>query len=207
MPRKRENKSDDFYGIFPERLRKIMDEQGTTQQELSEYVGKSRQAIGYYADGSSSPDWKTLVSLAQYFRVSTDWLLGLSDTQSTDIDIQQICKGTGLSEGAVNFLSGTGHPYIDAINVLFDARESTSFACYLHFFLLSGECAQNYRKMGDEEYASIIDLLHDTDHTLAARSDIKSLYLQSACDVLRDIMRNEDIRRRTGEITVHLEDI
>lgn len=104
MPRKRETKSEDFYSAFPERLRTIMQEHETTQQELADYVGKSRQAIGYYADGSSSPDWKTVVSLARYFGVSTDWLLGATDIQSTNIDIQQICEYLGLSEQAVAFL-------------------------------------------------------------------------------------------------------
>ncbi|MBD5154030.1 MAG: helix-turn-helix transcriptional regulator [Oscillibacter sp.] len=104
MPRKREEKPANFYAAFPERLREIMQEHATTQQELAEYVGKSRQAIGYYADGSSSPDWKTVVSLARYFGVSTDWLLGATDVQSTNIDIQQICKYLGLSEQAIAFL-------------------------------------------------------------------------------------------------------
>lgn len=109
MPRKRETKSADFYSAFPERLRAIMQEHETTQQELAEYVGKSRQAIGYYADGSSSPDWKTIVSLARYFGVSTDWLLGVTDVQSTDIDIQQICEYLGLSEQAITFLHTESH--------------------------------------------------------------------------------------------------
>lgn len=104
MPRKRETKSVDFYDVFPERLREVMQEHGTTQQELAEYIGKSRQAIGYYADGSSSPDWKTLAKIAQYFEVSADWLLGTTDVQSTDIDVQKICNYLGLSEQSVLFL-------------------------------------------------------------------------------------------------------
>lgn len=207
MPRKRGEKSADFYAVFPERLREIMQDHGTTQQELAEYVGKSRQAIGYYADGSSSPDWQTLANLARYFEVSTDWLLGLTDAKSTDFDIQQTCKYTGLSEESVKFLSGKGNPYIGAINVLLESSQSVSFASYLHIFFTSGECSENYRQMSDEEYASFIDLLHDTDHTIAARSELKSLYLQSACDVLRDIIRNEDIRRRFGENQISLKDI
>lgn len=104
MPRKRETKSANFYTVFPERLREAMQGHGVTQQELAEYVGKSRQAIGYYADGSSSPDWVTLAKIAQYFGVSADWLLGMTDVQSTDIDVQQICNYLGLSEQSVLFL-------------------------------------------------------------------------------------------------------
>lgn len=207
MPRKRETKSDNFYAVFPERLREAMQKRGVTQQELAEYVGKSRQAIGYYADGSSSPDWETLANIARYFGISADWLLGLTDIQSTDADTKQICKFTGLSEESVNFLSGKGHPYISAINALFEAKQSLSFVSYLYQFFQVGECSHSYRKIGDEEYASLIDLLYETDHTLAARDEIKSLYLQSACDILRDIIRNEDTRRRLGEETISLKDV
>lgn len=207
MPRKREEKPANFYAIFPERLREIMQDRGTTQQELAEYVGKSRQAIGYYADGSSSPDWETLANIARYFEVSADWLIGLSDAQSIDFDIQQICKNTGLSEKSIGFISGKGNSYIDAINVLFESSKSVSFASYLQVFFACGECSEKYRQMSDEEYASFIDLLHDTDHTIAARSELKSLYLQSACDILRDIIRDEDIRRRFGEIRISLKDL
>lgn len=104
MPRKREIKSNNYYDDFPERLREIMSEHNTTQKELSDYIGKSRQAVGYYADGSASPDWKTLAAIARYFGVSVDWLLGVTDVRSADIDIQQICKYVGLSEQAVTFL-------------------------------------------------------------------------------------------------------
>lgn len=115
MPRKREAKSANFYAVFPERLREVMQEHGATQQELAEYIGKSRQAIGYYADGSSSPDWETLAKIAQYFGVSADWLLGTTDVQSTDIDVQQICNYLGLSEQSVLFLHNESAD-IDAIS-------------------------------------------------------------------------------------------
>lgn len=207
MPRKREEKPANFYAMFPERLREIMQERGTTQKELAEYVGKSRQAIGYYADGSSSPDWETLANIARYFGVSADWLIGLSDTQSIDFDIQQICKYTGLSEKSIEFLSGKGNPYIDAINVLLESSKSASFVSYLQVFFACGERSEKYRQMNDEEYASFIDLLSDTDYTIAARSELKSLYLQSACDVLRDIIRDEDIRQRLVENRISLRDV
>lgn len=206
MPRKRGEKTADFYAVFPERLREIMQAHGTTQQEIAEYVGKSRQAIGYYADGSSTPDWQTLAKLATYFGISTDWLLGLADAQSIDFDIQRICKYTGLSEESIKFLSGKGRQYIDAINVLLGSRESVAFAAYLFQFLMSAGYSKE-RKIEDEEYSSLVAQLCGTDHTLATRAEAKSLYLQNACDVLRDIMRHEDIRRRFNEEEVSISDI
>lgn len=77
MPRKRneQKEQDENYSkAFPTVMRHLM--QTTTQAELATYLSKTRQSITYYCDGSSSPDWETLVKIADYFDVSTDYLLG-----------------------------------------------------------------------------------------------------------------------------------
>ena len=74
---------------------------GVTQQALGDSIGKTRQAIGYYVDGSSSPDWETLATIAATLDVSADYLLGLSDAKSLDIEVRQVCDFTELSEAAV----------------------------------------------------------------------------------------------------------
>jgi hypothetical protein len=50
--------------------------------------------------------------------VSADWLLGLSDTQSPDADVQQVCKYTGLSEEAVHQLHRLDQPYMESLEGL-----------------------------------------------------------------------------------------
>lgn len=104
MPRKRNGQPENYYKAFPTALRKLIEDRGITHQVLAEQLGKSRQAISYYCDGSSSPDWETIVEIANYFSVSTDYLLGLTDVKSQSIDIQAICSATGLSERAVWYL-------------------------------------------------------------------------------------------------------
>lgn len=64
---------------FPTVLRKLMDEQNTSQDKLAKYLGKTRQAISLYCVGESAPDLETLVKIAKYFDTSTDYLLGLSN--------------------------------------------------------------------------------------------------------------------------------
>lgn len=77
MPRKRneeKEQSENYSKAFPTVMRHLM--QTTTQAALAGYLSKTRQSITYYCDGSSSPDWETLVKIADYFDVSTDYLLG-----------------------------------------------------------------------------------------------------------------------------------
>ena len=79
MPRNRKEQTDNYNKAFPTALRKLMDCRKTTQNELAEHLNKTRQAISYYCDGSSSPDWETLVKIADFFNVSTDYILGRTD--------------------------------------------------------------------------------------------------------------------------------
>lgn len=104
MPRKKYVTTDSYNKMFPQRLRYLMEKQNVTQQELGNSLQKTRQAIGYYADGSSSPDWETLAKIAKYFKVSTDYLLGLTDTLTLNADIRQIADYTGLWGEAISKL-------------------------------------------------------------------------------------------------------
>lgn len=84
---------------FPERLRILMDEQHKTQQDVANYLRKSRQAVGSYANGSSSPDWETIAQLARYFHISSDWLLGISNIRDKKV-ASTTADDLGLSDGA-----------------------------------------------------------------------------------------------------------
>lgn len=102
MPRKRTTTDEAYYKAFPTRLRELMNR--TTQQELAAVIGKTRQSVSYYCDGSASPDWETLVKIADYFHVSMDYLLGRTQVRTMDTDTQEICERTGLTEENVWYL-------------------------------------------------------------------------------------------------------
>ena len=107
MPRKRKEQPDNFNKAFPTAMRKLMEKKGTTQNELADYLQKTRQSISYYCDGSSSPDWETIVKIADFFEVSTDYLLGR--TQDPD---RQPCAADdlGLSAAAIAYIRQYSHP-------------------------------------------------------------------------------------------------
>lgn len=71
------NKYKGFYNPFAIRLRFLMRKQNTKQTELSELLGVTRQSIGKYADGSSLPPVDKIIELANYYNVSTDYILGV----------------------------------------------------------------------------------------------------------------------------------
>ncbi len=67
---------------FGKTLKELRNERNVTQKELAGLVGISATGYAGYEQGHREPDLKTLVSLAKFFDVSTDYLLGLKDETS-----------------------------------------------------------------------------------------------------------------------------
>lgn len=102
MARKKVNVYESENDIFPVKLRMLMAETGTSQEALANYVGVTRQSIGYYTQGQSSPDWRGLVKIAEFFKVSLDYLLTDVEIKSPDVGMKATCAYTGLSEASVS---------------------------------------------------------------------------------------------------------
>lgn len=101
MPRIQKTKPEGYDKAFPRTLRSLLMERGTTKKELAAHLGKSGQAISYYCDGTSSPDWETIVEIAKFFSVSTDYLLGTTaDPSPRPSAVDEL----GLSPRAVQYL-------------------------------------------------------------------------------------------------------
>lgn len=64
---------------FAERLKDLRNRKGQTQDEVGKAVGKSREAVSKYEIGEREPDLNAVASLARYFNVSTDYMLGITD--------------------------------------------------------------------------------------------------------------------------------
>lgn len=146
MPRKKNTCSDDYNAAFPTRLRKIMGEKNRTQQDVANAIGKTRQAVGYYTDGSSSPDWKTLVELSNYFDVSVDWLLGKTNTKLSDEVVKVVCNYTGLSDLAALGLSLNNtarNPLRELINrIAADSVSNNDFVRYCQLSQVAAEISE-----------------------------------------------------------------
>ena len=72
-----------------------------TANRLKDHLGVSIQAINQYKQGTAYPKTENLIKIADYFYISVDYLLGLTDTPNRDTRIQAVHDVTGLSEGAI----------------------------------------------------------------------------------------------------------
>ncbi|MFR1300825.1 helix-turn-helix domain-containing protein [Eubacterium callanderi] len=52
-----------------------------SQKEIAEKIGISRERYNQYETGKRNPDYETLISIAQFFDVTTDYLLGYTNTK------------------------------------------------------------------------------------------------------------------------------
>ena len=57
-------------------LKKLRKNKGITQAELGKVLGVSPSTIGMYEQGRRTPDKNSLLALARFFNVTTDYLLG-----------------------------------------------------------------------------------------------------------------------------------
>lgn len=78
--------------------------------------------------------------LADFYEVSADWLLGISNTRTRKANVSQIGESTGLSAQAVENLIELKdkHPHVEAYNYLFEDKSLLSYIVnYLSCFTLA----------------------------------------------------------------------
>ncbi len=61
------------------RIKELRKEINISQQQLANAIGVSQKAIDFWEKGINEPKASYIISLAQFFKVSTDYLLGLED--------------------------------------------------------------------------------------------------------------------------------
>lgn len=58
-----------------ENIKELLEQYGMTQKQLAEELALSPSAMGNYIQNIREPDYATLVCIADYFHVTTDFLL------------------------------------------------------------------------------------------------------------------------------------
>ena len=65
---------------FKDMLKYYREQRGLSQREPAKMVGVAASTIGMYEAGRREPDFETEEALADFFNVSTDYLLGRTDS-------------------------------------------------------------------------------------------------------------------------------
>ena len=71
--------------MFSTRLRELRLNKGLKQDQVAERIGVSKSCISTYENDTRQPSFEILVRLANFYRVSTDYLLGQTNYCTIDL--------------------------------------------------------------------------------------------------------------------------
>lgn len=64
---------------YQKRLRDLREDFDKTQQDIADYLGTSQTMYARYERGANELPIRHLIKLSKYYRVTTDYILGLSE--------------------------------------------------------------------------------------------------------------------------------
>lgn len=72
--------------MFGKKIADLRKQRNLSQYDLAEKLGFSRGKISNYEQGTREPDFETLKQIADFFDVSTDYLLGKTDKKQASAE-------------------------------------------------------------------------------------------------------------------------
>lgn len=83
--------------MVAERIKNLREQKGITQAELAKQLNITRSSVNAWEQGISVPSTQLIVELANIFKVSTDYLLGVDTTATVSV--------AGLSEKDIQIVN------------------------------------------------------------------------------------------------------
>lgn len=211
---------DNYNKPFPTTLRSLIERKKTTITAVADYIKVSRQAVSQYQDGSTQPNAETVVKIAEYFNVSTDYLL-TGNNRDVDESLNIACDVTGLSAEAIkniiewkngdlfasidrsyeklDFLrSGNVESFVETIDSLII---SPDFPMLLNNIILYKRAVLEFQKTENElidvrkRFENDIDWINETideydEKGLFDKKELIDLYLFRMQELIKNITRN-----------------
>ena len=195
-------------------LRKV---KGKTQAEVAEELGlKSRETVKQWESWDRHIKARDLIKLAEYYEVSSDYLLGISDVVTPDPDLRKVCEYTHLSEGAVMslrdiegltdiiFAIGEDYETADGPGDITDALsrmlESNSGIEFLNALCLVKRAAEGAKKVTD--WIKELDPEYKYDGLKRSLRELKLAIFEltnSARKLAQDLYHSDDVEQQLIE--------
>jgi transcriptional regulator with XRE-family HTH domain len=75
--------------MFGTKLKQLRERHGLTQEQLAKQFNTLKSSISMYEHGVRLPNAELLIDVAQYFNVSTDYLLGIEKDNTIDEQLKE----------------------------------------------------------------------------------------------------------------------
>jgi transcriptional regulator with XRE-family HTH domain len=166
------------------RIERFRAEKGLTQQQVADALYVDRVTISQWENGSRDIKTGNMVSLAEYFGVSCDYLLGRTRTTAPDDFIQEAVQRFGLNETALAVLAdmsdakGRGKKAAENTKRV---HETMLLRDLLNDMLTSKEGQVALKTLAQYCYSDVkIDgNAPHVDYVMASRVDDKKMYMES----------------------------
>ncbi len=155
---------------FANRLKLLRNEAGLSQEEFAGKINSSRGSISFYEKDERKPDVEIILTICKSFKVSSDWLLGLSDIKEHNVEKQAVGAYLGLCDQAIDNLRMVTRPIPEEYKGLLgsegEKRAKDVLNAFLsndkfpHVFFRSGYFIETYlnsKKISKEELRSVRD--------------------------------------------------
>lgn len=183
-------------------LKKLRVRAGLTQEQIAADpdFGVNANTLASYEKNVREPKLSTLVKLAQYFGVTTDYLLGLSEYETSEKEITG--KTIQLSNEALEFLGSCNHDQLITVSQILSAPHAGNFLDAF-FCYLGNSCILDADGRVSEIFQPLVDRLNRP-VTDAEFADFMEYWgwnkLADAIKaVVSDIFEQTDLERRTRE--------
>ena len=114
------------------RVKQAREEMKLTQEQFAEKYGYPRSTLAKLEAGIRDFKSTEIIKLAEQLNVSTDYLLGITDVKSTDIDIKAFAEAIGLSDEVILQFGKMQHnAYYDFENKVNEYKYMLHIANYL----------------------------------------------------------------------------
>ncbi|MFE5801727.1 helix-turn-helix domain-containing protein, partial [Bacillus thuringiensis] len=81
--------------MIGEKIKELRKNSKITQEQLGNAIGVSKMAISYFEKGKKSPGRESLKKIADYFGVTTDYLLGRSEDPELNEEEDKVVSEEG----------------------------------------------------------------------------------------------------------------
>ena len=161
--------------VFSERLTQLREDRGLKRQEVADALEISRASLEYYEKGQRKPDIEVAARIANYYGVSTDYLVGVSAAQVTATEnetLKTVCDYLGISEASaeqISYLTSIGYStninailsseIIEILTTSLDDYDKKSIEKAIAYMTLSEAKTKKDKERLKEEYRQADDRL------------------------------------------------
>ena len=199
---------------FSERLKKLRESNNMNCTQLAKQLNVSSASIGYYEKGERVPDLEVLARICEFFNVSSDYLIGISDFASKDIEKKAVADYIGLDEKSVDeIIETTSNVLLKDAAQMFIGKHFQFFMELLHQIEAdSGGFMIEFGEDNIDYYSEVFNTLEPWDHLAVRELYFKKefdryqvvKYAEKICD---DVDETRNLKQYKVDLILHnLED-